>query len=145
MPNSLQAQVSSVLLKSAFCLLALLPAHGLKRELQTQEKIPCMPQNMGHTLKSFLSRELLSTQPISAHCPTRLSVHRHLPKNIPLPQKTATEQMHLWLPGHSKSNEGSISTLNTALLIPANRAGGGQGPPRVTLVMEGFMTLYGSD
>lgn len=93
MPNSLQAQVSSVLLKSAFCLLALLLAHGLKRELQSQEKIPCMPPNMGHTLKTFLRRELISTQPISAHCPTRLSVHRHLSNrgnSISLPQKTAT-------------------------------------------------------
>lgn len=90
MPNSLQAQVSSVLLQSAFCLLALLPAHGLKRELQSQEKIPCMPPNMGGTLKSFVRREVLSTQPVSALCPTRLSVHRHLSSNLPVPQKTAT-------------------------------------------------------
>lgn len=147
MPNSLQAQVSSVLLKSAFCLLAqLLLAYGLKRELQSQEKIPRMPPNMGHTLKSFLTRELISTQPISARCPTRLSVHIHLSEKTAFfyLRKLLQEQMHLWLPGHSNSNKGSISIENTALLIPANWAGGGQGPPRVTLVMEGFMTLYGS-
>lgn len=73
MPKSLLAQVSSVLLKSAFCLLArVLLSHGLKSEMQSQEEIPCMPPNTGHTLKSFfLRREPISTQPISALCPIK--------------------------------------------------------------------------
>jgi len=79
MPNPLLAQVSSVILKSAFCLLQVLLCHGLKRELQSHEEIPRMPPGMGQMLKSFfLRREQISTQPISALCPIRLSVHRHL-------------------------------------------------------------------
>lgn len=79
-PNSLLAQVSSVLFKSIFCLLAQVPlSHGLKRMLQSQEEISCMPPNLSHTLNSFfLIREQISTQPISALCPIRLSVHRRL-------------------------------------------------------------------
>lgn len=139
MPNSLQAQVSSVLLKS-FCLLALL-ARGLKRELQSQEKIPRTPPNMGHSLKSFLRREAISTQPISARCPSRLSVHRHLSNRVTAlsAQKAATRQMLT-----QEQQPGLHHYLKYSPADPCNRAGGGQGPPRVTLVMEGFMTLYGS-
>lgn len=127
MPNSLQAQVSSVLLKSAFCLLALLPAHGLKSQLQSQEKIPCMPPAMGHTLKSFLRREVLSTQPISARCPTRLSVHRHLSNranSISLPQKTSPRTKAFMVAWTQKQQRGLHHYLEYSTADPCQQSRG---------------------